>query len=325
MVKYNYFKMLCWSASVVVLIGCPEKNNECDFRQERACGLEVGACRMGWQLCDQDGNWGECMGNVDPVDEICDGVDNDCNDIVDDLVAECENACGEKGFNICSFGEWYCDSPTPLESCGDGVDNDCDGGTDEGCNCTLGEKRACGSDVGDCQSGEQFCKDAIWTICQGEKGGKSESCDGRDNDCDGQVDEDVSRVCSTACGKGTQQCQNGQWLACDAPQPTQEVEDGIDNNCNGYVDEGFTETVRPCGKDTGECVAGTETLDENGQWGPCIGSIGPLPELCDALDNDCDGVVDDGLAQQCTVECSLGLTRCTNGQWTECDASRSNR
>jgi MYXO-CTERM domain-containing protein len=65
----------------------------------------------------------------------------------------------------------------------------------------------------------------------------AEQCDGMDNDCDGQVDEGVTRACSTACGSGTEKCQAGGWVGCDAEQPKPETCDGDDNDCDGDVDE----------------------------------------------------------------------------------------
>jgi len=66
----------------------------------------------------------------------------------------------------------------------------------------------------------------------------SETCDGLDNDCDGQVDEDVTRACSNACGAGTETCHAGTWGACSAPvTASTEVCDGVDNDCDGQTDE----------------------------------------------------------------------------------------
>ncbi|MEW6378698.1 MAG: cohesin domain-containing protein [bacterium] len=65
-----------------------------------------------------------------------------------------------------------------------------------------------------------------------------ETCDGKDNDCDGKIDEDLTRACSTACGSGTEVCQDGKWVGCTAPQPQDETCDGEDNDCDGQVDEG---------------------------------------------------------------------------------------
>ena len=79
----------------------------------------------------------------------------------------------------------------------------------------------------------------------------AETCDGMDNDCDGQVDEDLTRACSSACGSGTETCSAGGWAGCDAPQPTTETCDGDDNDCDGQVDE----TDGLCAADE-VCVAG---------------------------------------------------------------------
>lgn len=90
----------------------------------------------------------------------------------------------------------------------------------------------------------------------------AETCDGMDNDCDGRVDEDLTRACSTACGSGEETCSAGKWEGCDAPQPTTETCDGDDNDCDGDVDEDDTGL---CSGDE-VCAAG-ECLPPNAETG----------------------------------------------------------
>jgi len=51
---------------------------------------------------------------------------------------------------------------------------------------------------------------------------------------------------------------------------------------------------RPCGSSEGLCLPGVQRCQEDGFFGPCEGAEGPFEELCNDLDDNCDGVVDDG-------------------------------
>ena len=103
-----------------------------------------------------------------------------------------------------------------------------------------------------------------------------ETCDGVDNDCNGQVDDNLSRSCSNACGVGSETCSAGNWGGCDAPQPKAETCDGIDNDCDGQVDEPDG-SLCPSGE---SCVDGTcepgngETGDGDMQAGCSCDSSG---------------------------------------------------
>ncbi|HAA53370.1 MAG TPA: hypothetical protein DCE42_01360 [Myxococcales bacterium] len=87
------------------------------------------------------------------------------------------------------------------ETC-NGVDDNCNGQIDEnaGCQCKDGDKRVCGSNVGECVAGAQVCTNGQWGSCIGEVAKKTESCNQLDDDCDGQTDEDgVCPTCKGSC------------------------------------------------------------------------------------------------------------------------------
>ncbi|MFI5042129.1 MAG: LamG-like jellyroll fold domain-containing protein, partial [Acidimicrobiales bacterium] len=130
------------------------------------------------------------------------------------------------------------------------------------------------------------------------------TCDGVDDDCDGQVDEDYQPV-ATSCGigachaTGVTSCVAGQVVDSCVPAPAGvEVCDGVDNDCDGLVDDGFG-TIS-CG--VGACQT-TVPACANGQPQTCTPGA-PAPETCDGLDNDCNGQIDDGLG---TISCGIGV------------------
>ncbi len=289
--------------------------------------------------CDVGGPSVECPGCVPDI-EVCNGLDDDCDGEVDeggvcdactdDDTRTCDTGlqgvCAD-GTETCVGGQWSgtCiqDTASSEEIC-NGLDDDCDGTVDEGLGTTT-----CG--VGECQVTVDYCVGGVVQDCvPGEPG--EEVCDGLDNDCDGQVDEDLG---TTTCGVGVCQvtidnCIDGVPQECVPGEPSDEVcGDGLDNNCNGEIDEGCACTPDdtqdcypgPAGTEgVGLCQAGSQTCDENGQWGECVGAIVPTDEICDLLDNDCDGGVDEGLGTTtCGVgECEVTIDNCLDGELQEC-------
>jgi hypothetical protein len=103
------------------------------------------------------------------------------------------------------------------------------------------------------------------------------------------------------CSGGTQTCQGGTWSACAGEVvPTGEVcGNGVDDNCNGMTDEdvdadgdGFT----TCG---GDCCDSTN----DGCGNPALVNPGAFDAPGNMVDDDCDGMVDEG-----TTACDTGLT-----------------
>jgi hypothetical protein len=189
--------------------------------------------------------------------ETCDGIDNNCDGDTDEGLL---NRCGE------------CEPPDDqlVEYCGDGIDNDCDGETDEGFPNigTVCENQGC--------QGNWVCSwDLTAEVCDAPDPAEDDAtCDGLDDDCDGETDEDVvAELCPLQeglCAGTMNTClDTGAWSGCDyGPDYTEGIDDicnTIDNDCDGTIDE-----------DAGSIAAGE--FGEQGQ---------------DGLDNNCNGLTDE--------------------------------
>jgi Cys-rich repeat protein len=174
-----------------------------------------------------------------------------------------------------------------------------------------------------CAAG-QVCIDGVCIGCS------SEVCDGFDNDCDGLIDEGCGLPCSANndCPAG-QYCMNGQ---CTAYDPCADVtcaagETCIDGVCvacgcqsDADCDDGNPVTIDYCFN----CQCSSEVCVDIDADGYCEGedcndadaSINPgARDICeDGMDNDCDGLVDEGCGLACASnsDCPAGMV-CMNG------------
>ncbi|MEW5802555.1 MAG: MopE-related protein [bacterium] len=111
-----------------------------------------------------------------------------------------------------------------------------------------------------------------------------EICDGKDNDCDGKVDEDLTaRSCSSACGSGTEICQNGKWAGCTAPQPQTFYRD---NDGDGYGND--LQSTQACSAPSGYVINKSDCNDTDKSIHP-----GAIEFPCNGKDDDCMGGGDD--------------------------------
>ena len=252
------------------------------------------------------------------TEEACNGLDDDCDEQIDEGQL---NECGECGI-------------VPAEIC-DNVDNNCDGYTDEDLFQTC---------VTACGSGYEICDEGNWVSCSAPQP-QDEICDGLDNDCDGQIDEELECICTIqdigtlfpceeaplACGQGYKTCECTDpscaeivttpcyalcyWIPgvadpCD-PLVGMPLEDekcnNFDDNCNQLIDEDLMAGCYTGPEGTimeGICLPG-EMICDQGSWGNvgpsnnfvpgyCKDEITPQEEICNGVDDNCDGITDWG-------------------------------
>lgn len=90
------------------------------------------------------------------------------------------------------------------------------------------------------------------------------------------------------CGEGVTTCTAGVESCMQVNTPTEEVCNGLDDDCDGLVDEIEGDCMVPGA--VGRCIFGTRACVGNDEI--CAPLFDPMPELCNGLDDDCDGSTD---------------------------------
>ncbi len=334
---------------------CVPKSGSCDCLPEsiglaRSCSREnpAGSC-IGTETCGADLAWSGCTAAV-PADEICNGVDDDCDGLADNDLPATQPCTRENASGACAGLErcvgttgWVCDAREPAVDVCNFADDDCDGATDEdfrdgagryttpehcgtcGNGCAgkypLADQIVCASSGTTPECVVAACQPGTFQLslyqCVIPPDAACKPC-ATGADCFGAACIAVqgANVCAYACTADSD-CDAG--LAC------------VDGHClppNGTCDcDAETDGAKKsCSKvnGVGTCY-GFQTCDADAGWSACDARTA-ASEICDGLDNDCNGQLDDALvAPACDSQlgiCAGAVRICGGGAgWLPCSSA----
>jgi von Willebrand factor type A domain/Putative metal-binding motif len=186
---------------------CDGIDNDCDG----AIDDNIAAVPCGGEKCGGIGTQtcvsGKPVCSAKLEEEVCDGRDNDCDGFVDKVT--CQTKCGP-GKQFCIGGKIdpVCVPDVVGAEICNGQDDNCDGEKDEGCDvCKHEETESCKVN-GTC-AGTRTCLFNDWKECKPNDDISEEVCDGKDNDCDGKIDNGSATMCPVGAQCIAGRCSSG--------------------------------------------------------------------------------------------------------------------
>ncbi|MBI2559480.1 S8 family serine peptidase [Candidatus Woesearchaeota archaeon] len=261
--------------------------------------------------CAETNDCDDSNAGINPAasDSNCNGIDNNCNSFIDENYAPYSCGTGAcQAQSTCANGIEQCTEGIPAAEDCNGIDDDCNGITDDNLVAPL-----CENQIGVCSGSTKSCGGfSGWLACGAANYGidyqfNESSCfDNLDNDCDGLTDINDFNclVCidndndgyGTNCALGNDCNDNDNTVN---PGASDSNCNNIDNNCDGQIDEAYVSTPTNCG--TGACASSGQLLCQSGALVNTCTPGTPSNEVCNNIDDDCNGVIDNG--NVCAVKC----------------------